>query len=422
MPERTPGLKSHKRRRSKSVVLAVLISVSLLLLTACVGDLDPDGGWAAPVIDGEYVYLGAKDGRITRLDLSADGRFDPNWGYPVSGNDKLGPLYGTPRIQDGQVISASYDCSGLDCEAIVVGISADSGNELWRFVRQTQIVGSVAISGETVLFGTSSIQDEFDTDPGFRGADGYLYAVKTTSDLGPTVLWRVPTTDSVWGTPVIDNDVVYFGDLDGVLHAVSLGGEGETAGTELWTFEAGGAIVAEPLVVDGKIYFGDFNDTFYALDITRRNAAGPGTHALGPSEWSFESDGWFWATPLLVDDILYVGTLNGKFYALDSSTGQQRWAIPAEVDGQIVGRAAIFQEIGKGMALAVPSGKDNIGAFLASNGAELNPFATNGGVKSDLLVDDGVLYVHTTDDDLIRFRISDHSRLSCIKAETGGGC
>lgn len=394
------------------------------MLAACVGDLDPDGGWSAPVLDpdGDQIFLGAKDGRITRLDLDEDGRFDTSWGYPVSGNDTLGPLYGSPRVDDGRVITAAYDCDGLDCEAFVFGISAESGNELWRFERQTQVVGSVAVFGDTVLFGTSSIDDEFDTDPGILGADGYLYAIDTSTDLAPTVLWRVPTTDSVWGTPVIADDVVYFGDLDGVLHAVSLGGESGVAGTELWTFEADGAVVAEPLIANGKIYFGDFSDTFYALDLERRKAAGPGTNAIGVGEWSFNSDGWFWATPLLLDNILYVGTLNGKFYALNAETGQEMWADPGVVDGQIVGRAAPFQEVGKGAALAVPSGSDNIGAFLASNGAELNGFATEGGVKADLLVHEGVLYAHTTDDDLIRFKVSDHGRISCVKAETGAAC
>ncbi|MBT4515328.1 MAG: hypothetical protein HOC77_09600, partial [Chloroflexi bacterium] len=58
----------------------------------------------------------------------------------------------------------------------------------------------------------------------------------------------------------------------------------------------------------------------------------------------------------------------------------------------------------------------------ASNGAELNGFATEGGVKADLLVHEGVLYAHTTDDDLIRFKVSDHGRISCVKAETGAAC
>jgi len=399
-----------------------VFSLSVFILAACVGDLDPDGGWAAPVVDGDHIYIGAKDGRITRLALKEDGRFDNAWGFPTAGADTLGPLYGTPRIDGGRIFGATYDCDNLDCEATVFGVSADTGDELWRFQRQTQVVGAVAVSGDTVLFGTAAIDDEFDTDPGVPGADGYLYAIDTSTPLAPTVSWRVAASDSVWGTPVISDDVVYFGDLDGVLHAVSLGGESRDAGAELWSFHAGGAIVSQPLIADGKIYFGDFSDTFYALDLASRRAAGPGTSPLGPGEWSFDSDGWFWATPLLHDGVLYVGTLNGKFYALDPATGNELWANPGEVDGQIVGRAAVFEEISVGTAVAVPSGKDNIGAFRASNGAELNGFAVDGGVKADLLVDGGVLYAHTTDDDLLRFKISDHGLFSCIEAETGGAC
>ena len=103
---------------------------------------------------------------------------------------------------------------------------------------------------------------------------------------------------------------------------MSLGGENGTeegAGRELWNFQAGGAIVAEPLIVDGKIYFGDFSDTFYALDIKTRESTGGGSEWLGAGEWSFGSEGWFWATPLINQGILYGGTLNGKFYVQEGN-------------------------------------------------------------------------------------------------------
>ena len=91
-----------------------MFSASFFILAACIGDLDPDGGWAAPVVSGDYVYLGAKDGRITRLDLNDNGRFDGAWGFPASGVDTLGPIYGTPRVDGDRVIGAAYDCDGLD--------------------------------------------------------------------------------------------------------------------------------------------------------------------------------------------------------------------------------------------------------------------------------------------------------------------
>lgn len=390
------------------------------------GDLTPDGGWAAPVLseDGDFVYIGTKDGRLTRLDLNQNGNFDSAWGFPATGLDTIGPLYGTPRIDDGRVFGAAYDCDGLDCDAQVFAVSADDGSPLWpevTFKLPTSVVGAVAVSGDIVLFGTSAIDDEFDPDD----ADGYLYALDAQPDTERRVLWRFPTEGAVWGTPVVSDGVVYFGDLDGVFYAVSLGGEdgtGDDAGRELWRFNAGGAIVAEPLIADGKIYFGDFNDTFYALDIAKRVGAGTGSVLLSPDEWSLDTDGWFWATPLIHQGVLYVGTLNGKFYAIDPDTGAERWAKPASVDGQIVGAAAVIDEVGRGIALAVPSGSDNIFVFDGQTGAELNGFATDGGVKAGLLVDGRFLYAHTTDDDLIKFNIADRSTVSCFDAETGAPC
>ena len=425
-PERTsgPSIPRSRSRRPRPLALALLFSASIFILAACIGDLDPDGGWAAPVVSGDHVYLGAKDGRITRLDLNDNGRFDGAWGYPVSGVDTLGPIYGTPRVDGDRVIGAAYDCDNLDCSATIFGISTETGQELWRFERKTQVVGAVAVAGDIVLFGTAQIDDEFDNDPGpgFADADGYLYALDISNPATPTVSWRFATTDSVWGTPVVSGEVVYFGDLDGVFHAVSMGGDSGNAGDELWSFEAEGAIVAEPLILNGKIYFGDFSDNFYALDIAAREAGGPGSNPLGAGEWSFNSDGWFWATPLVYENTLYVGTLNGKFYALNADTGAEIWVEPGEVIGQIVGRAAVITERNGGDALAVPSGKDNIGVFNLTNGNELNGFATEGGVKASLLVDNGFLYAHTTDDLVIKFNTADRNRLSCIEADTGATC
>lgn len=376
------------------------------------------------MISGDYVYIGAKDGRITRLSLEQSGSFDSTWGFPAAGLDTLGPIYGTPRVDGDRVFGASYDCDGLDCEAQVFAVSTGDGSPLWpevTFKLRTTVVGSVAVSGDVVLFGTSEIDNELDPSD----AEGYLYALDAAPDASRRVLWRFPTTGAVWGTPIVSDGVVYFGDLDGVFHAVSLGGEdgrSDDAGRQLWSFKAGGAIVAEPLIADGKIYFGDFSDTFYALDIATRESGGSGSELLGSGEWSFNSDGWFWATPVINQGVLYVGTLNGKFYALDPDTGAERWARPGSVVGQIVGSAAVINEVGRGIALAVPSGKDNIFVFDGQTGAGLNGFATDGGVKASVVVDGRFLYVHTVDDDLIKFNIADRSQVSCVDAETGAPC
>jgi len=408
-------------KRPRPLLLGMLISLSIFVLAACVGDLNPDGGWSAPVVSGDHVYVGAKDGRITRLSLNNDGRFDTGWGFPALDADTLGPLYGTPRINGDRVFGAAYDCDNLDCDAQVYALSTDDASPIWpegTFTLPTSIVGAVAVTDDTVLFGTAEINDELDTGEG----EGYLYALDTDPDANPRVRWRFATDASIWGTPVVSGGVVYIGDLDGVLHAVSLGDSGGSAGQELWNFKAGGAIVAEPLIADGKIYFGDFSDTFYALDIAARESGVSSSSALGFGEWSFDSDGWFWATPLIHDNSLYVGTLNGNFYSLNPDTGAELWATPGKVDGQIVGKAAAFDEVGKGTAVAVPSGKDNIGVFSAVNGAELNGFASEGGVKSNLLVDGRFLYAHTMDDHLLKFNIADRKLFTCIDAENGAAC
>ena len=125
-------------------------------------------------------------------------------------------------------------------------VSTGDGSPLWpevTFKLRTTVVGSVAVSGDVVLFGTSEIDNELDPSD----AGGYLYALDAVPDASRRVLWRFPTTGAVWGTPIVSDGVVYFGDLDGVFHAVSLGGDdvrSDDPGRQLWGFEAGGAIGA----------------------------------------------------------------------------------------------------------------------------------------------------------------------------------
>jgi polyvinyl alcohol dehydrogenase (cytochrome) len=63
-------------------------------------------------------------------------------------------------------------------------------------------------------------------------------------------------------------------------------------------------------------------------------------------QWFFNTDDVVTASPAVVGDTAYVGDWSGRFYALDTDTGQPRWTFQAETDpqvyaGQIVSSAAV---------------------------------------------------------------------------------
>jgi polyvinyl alcohol dehydrogenase (cytochrome) len=80
---------------------------------------------------------------------------------------------------------------------------------------------------------------------------------------------------------------------------------------------------SQPAVVNGVIYFGSPDNKFHALDAV-----------TGATRWTFDlasvngpinGDGSVWDGPTVVDGTVYFGDHRGYLYALDAATGQLKW-------------------------------------------------------------------------------------------------
>jgi outer membrane protein assembly factor BamB len=124
---------------------------------------------------------------------------------------------------------------------------------------------------------------------------------------------------------------------------------------EKWRFPAKGsnlligAIHATPVVVNGYVYFGTATDpTFYKLTPdgkvrwSYRNPAYGGTQAQGEAprkdaeataaRFQLSPEGIF-SSALVTRDTVYFGDIGGWFYALDRSTGKERWKLSTRAKG-----------------------------------------------------------------------------------------
>ena len=407
---------------------ALLLFAVLLVVAGCVR-FDPEGGWAAPVPEGDYVYVATRNGRLVRVDAKT-GTLDPTFSYAPVGDDAAITIYGTPRVADGVVYGAGYGGRGGRTSAHIFAVDAGTGSPAWAggsYRLETEIVGAVAVHGDTLVFGTGAIGSDDETP-------GYLYALDTTADAGRTLSdtvnrlkWRFATGGRVWGTPVIADGVAYFGSMDGVFHAVDLE-DGDRAydnpqDREIWRFRTDATLVAEPLVTEDKIYIGDFNGTLYALDPAARRGDSSGRTLDPAREWRFKAAGWFWSAPLLERGVLYVGTLSGRVHALDAKTGlpQLSWPQPAEVEGQIVAPMVLFSYSGI-RALAVPSGKENVWIVNTLDGSSRGKFSTDSPVKAAPAAVENLIYVHTLDDRFMVFAPPDEKYKSCVVLRKGEPC
>ena len=133
----------------------------------------------------------------------------------------------------------------------------------------------------------------------------------------------------IYSTPFVVDGVVYIGAYDGRVYAFN--SSSRIAGHSFpqesegeWTYPREGegyigAIVGSPVVADGILYIGSADGKLYAIDI-----------ATGELAWDapFASGDDIWATPLVYNGTVYFGSLDHKLYALDAETGGKEWEFP----------------------------------------------------------------------------------------------
>ncbi len=419
-----PGTRPGRR------LAVALAALAMLAATACLGDLTPSGGWSAPVSDGEYVYLATKNGQLVRALPGVESN-DAQWGFGLPGQVS----YGTPLVTEEVVYATAYNCRGKDCNADVFAVSVNSGPEFGRSIVdiKSEIVGSPAIDGNTLVFGTSEIGDLEESAP------GYLFGIEveiidqlqTDNSLASRTiigreLWRFGVGGAVWGSPTIADGIVYFGSMDGFVHALDLStvdpaDPSPQSPKEIWRFDAGGAVAAQPVVVGNRLFIGDFDGDFYALDLDARRSDPFGSDIVPGREWKHQSDSWFWAPALVDGDSVYASNLGGEVFKLEAASGIPLWGQPGRIEGQIVASPVLI-DIPEGRAVAVPSGTKDVWVMDPLTGRELQQFPTEAGVKAAPMVVGNLIYVHTLDNELIWYTIGGRSRLGCIRVNEGGRC
>ena len=141
---------------------------------------------------------------------------------------------------------------------------------------------------------------------------------------GPTTATQDQTVDQTnW--PMFRGNAMATGVADGTL----------TDNPQLlWKFSVPkGSFNATPVVVDDTVYIGDLDGTFYAIDLL-----------TGEPRWKFDLDAdkaGFAAAAAVRDGSVYVGDIDGTFICLDAKTGEKKWTF--KTDGEIDSAANFYQ-------------------------------------------------------------------------------
>jgi outer membrane protein assembly factor BamB len=162
-----------------------------------------------------------------------------------------------------------------------------------------------------------------------KNANATENTLGTGNVAGLDLAWTYRTGASVYTSPAIVDGTMYVGSKDGRLYALDA-----SDGTLKWSDGTGGILFSSPAVADGVVYFGSNDGNVYAVDAS-----------TGSLVWSFATGGGVWSSPAVSGGVVYIGSNDGNVYALSAVDGTELWsyatggsvqdASPAVVNGVV---------------------------------------------------------------------------------------
>jgi len=215
---------------------------------------------AAAVIHEGILYIGSEDGYVFAVELG-ENKGKNLWDHGAEQGHTGWYIHSAPAMtNDGVLIVAGR-------EEHLYGFAA-AGKLLWKTHVPGQMLGSPVLDRQGHIYvGVSQAQ---------RGQEpcGLLACVDGNSH---KIRWQYQATGPVESTPVIgDDDVIYFGDNEGVIHAIDLFGK------PLWTADVGPPVrSAGTIIAPQRVAFGLDNEMLIVLKCSSQGLAEGGWPKIG---------------------------------------------------------------------------------------------------------------------------------------------
>ena len=361
-------------------------------MVGCAGTGTQPNGWSGIYVTDEKVVLGSMKGKIIALNTSDGSRLleitpetpKASGGFGCAPATSTIAIYGTPVVSQDLIIVCGYLYLGNRSNGKVYAYNSDSGALRWVYPRtgelDSPIVGGPAIADNVLYFGT---------------AGGKVYALDVATG---DYKWDVQLDGDIWSTPTIKDNTLFIGTFGKKLFALNT-----SNGQQKWApFTSGGALASSLLLQDTTLYFGTLDRRLHAVD-----------SKSGMQKWKseVEAGSWFWAKPVITNDVVYAPCLDGKVYAVDADNGNLRFEFdlkaPISSSPVLVGNSLIVAtKEGKVYTINTERNQENFLADLQElAGVELE-------VNSPLSASNGAVFIHVQTDKY-------GSRVYTLNADTG---
>lgn len=141
--------------------------------------------------------------------------------------------------------------------------------------------------------------------------------------------WTYQSAANIISTPAATENLVVYGNQQGSLEAIDL-----NTGKKKWTLPLGAPIFSSPAAAAGKIVVGSTDGHVWCVSNT------------GKIIWKAKNEKAVLGSPLINENVVYVGTSANKFNAYDFSSGRLLWSYdslkgpvvstPVIADGKII--------------------------------------------------------------------------------------
>ncbi len=151
-----------------------------------------------------------------------------------------------------------------------------------------------------------------------------------------------------------------------------------------------------------KFHSDDANSGYNRLE----NVLSPSNVGSLQEAWSFQVSLALEGSPVVAGGLLYVGSEDGNVYALDPTTGTQRWVFTSGGGLAMYTAPAVFHGV-----VYVSPGDGNLDALDASTGDKLWSSYVGGTSRSSPAVANGVVYVGSLDGNVYAFDAATGARV-----------